>query len=115
MMSKKHIGSTLDSFLDEMQIREETKLLAIKRTVALQLSQAMKRKRVSQSHLAKDMRTSRTLINRMLDPTDTGVTLATLARASQVLGLRLDIRLAEVADPRHKNRFDRRVHNAIGP
>lgn len=93
-MSKKHIGSSLSSFLDEMEIREETELLAIKKTLALQLRQAMKRRSVSQSRLAKEMRTSRTVINRMLDPSDTGVTLATLSRASQVLGLRVDIRLS---------------------
>jgi hypothetical protein len=76
-----------------MEIREETELLAIKKTLALQLRQAMKRRRLTQSRLAKEMRTSRTVINRMLDPADTGVTLATLTRASQVLGLRVDIRL----------------------
>src|SRR5438132_12595131 len=92
-MSKKHIGSSLGSFLDEMKIREETELLAITKTLSLQLRQAMKRRSVSQSRLAKEMRTSRTVINRMLDPSDTGVTLATLTRASQVLGLRVDIRL----------------------
>jgi len=93
-MSKKHIGSSLGSFLDEMKIREETELLAIKKALSLQLRQAMKRRSVSQSRLAKEMRTSRTVINRMLDPSDTGVTLATLTRASQVLGLRVDIRLS---------------------
>ncbi len=43
-MSKKHIGSSLSSFLDEMKIREETELLALKKTLALQLRQAMKRR-----------------------------------------------------------------------
>ncbi len=93
-MSNKHIGSSLNSFLDEMKIREETELLAIKKALTLRLRQAMKRASVSQSRLAKEMRTSRTVINRMLDPSDTGVTLATLTRASQVLGLRIDIRLS---------------------
>ena len=76
-----------------MEIREETELLAIKKTIALQLRRAMKRKSFSQSRLAKEVRTSGTVINRMLDPVDTGVTLATLTRASRVLGLRVDIRL----------------------
>jgi antitoxin HicB len=93
-MSKKHIGSGLSSFLDEMKIREEAELLALKKTLALQLRQAMKRRNVSQSRLARDMRTSRTVIIRMLDPRDTGVTLATLTRASQVLGLRVEIRFS---------------------
>ena len=92
-MSNKRIGSSLSSFLEEMNIREETELLAIKKTLTLQLRRAMKRASVSQSRLAREMRTSRTVINRMLDPSDSGVTLATLTRASQVLGLRVDIRL----------------------
>src|SRR5262249_13220686 len=92
-MSNKQIGSSLSSFLDEMNIREETELLAIKKTVILQLRKAMRRASCAKSRLAKKMRTSRTVINRMLDPIDSGVTLATLARASQVLGLRVDIRL----------------------
>ena len=53
-MSKKHIGSSLGSFLDEMKIREETELLAIKKTLSLQLRQAMKRRSVSKSRLAKE-------------------------------------------------------------
>jgi antitoxin HicB len=98
-MSKKHIGSSLSSFLDELEVREETELLTLKKTLALQLRQAMKRKSFSQSRLANEMGTSRTVINRMLDPTDTGVTLATLNRASQVLGLRVGIRLSATRAP----------------
>ena len=92
-MSRKHIGSSLTSFLDAMGIPEQTELLATKKTLALQLREAMKRKSFSQTELAREIRTSRTVINRMLDPTDTGVTLATLTRASRALGLRVDIRL----------------------
>ena len=92
-MSRKHIGSSLTSLLDGMGIPEQTELLAIKKTLALQLREAMKRKSFSQTELAREIRTSRTVINRMLDPTDTGVTLATLTRASRALGLRVDIRL----------------------
>jgi antitoxin HicB len=103
-MTKKHIGSSLRSVLNEMKSREETELLAIKKTLSLQLHQAMQRRNISQSQLAKEMRTSRTVINRILDPSDTGVTFATLTRASQVLGLRVHIRLSatrrSVASPK---------------
>jgi len=60
---------------------EETELLALKKALTLRLRQAMKRAGLSQSQLAKKMRTSRTVIDRMLDPSDTGVTLAILTRA----------------------------------
>jgi predicted XRE-type DNA-binding protein len=98
-MSKNHIGSSLSSFLDDMEIRVETELLAIKKTLVLQLRQAMKRRKISQSRLAKEMRTSRTVINRMLDPSDTGITLATLTRASQALQIHVAIRLNATRRP----------------
>ncbi len=53
-MSSKHIGSSLKSFLDEMKIREETELLAIKRTLTLRLREAMKRASLSQNRLASE-------------------------------------------------------------
>jgi hypothetical protein len=71
----------------------QAQLLAIKKTLTLQLRQAMKRASFAQRRLAKEMRTSRTVINRMLDPSDSGVTLATPTRASQMLRLLVDTRL----------------------
>src|SRR5437588_2712574 len=98
-MSKKHIGSSLNSFLDEMEIREETELLAIKKTLALQLRQPLKRRSISKSRLAKEIGTTRTVINRMPNPTETGVTLPTLPQPSQVLVLPATIRLTQPNRP----------------
>jgi DNA-binding Xre family transcriptional regulator len=49
----------------------------------------MKRRKITQVKLAKAMRTSRTVVHRLLDPHDTSVTLATLAKASKALGVKL--------------------------
>jgi transcriptional regulator with XRE-family HTH domain len=74
-MKNKHVGSTLDSLLDELGEREEER--------------AMTRQKMTQAELARAMRTSRTVVHRLLDPRDTSVTLATLSKASKALRVKL--------------------------
>jgi antitoxin HicB len=87
------IGSSLDSLLDEMGDLEEVNLRAEKKELAAAVGQRMRALRMTKSTLASRMRTSRTVVDRLLDPTDTSVTLATLAKASAALGCRLRIGL----------------------
>ena len=82
-MSKKqnpHIGSTLDDFLKEEGIFEEVQTQAIKEVVAWQLAEAMKLRGVSKASMAKLLHTSRTQVDRLLDP-ESDVTLSSLQRA----------------------------------
>lgn len=88
-MKKKHVGSTLDSLLEELGEREEVELLTQKKLLASKIERAMERSRMTRSELARAMRTSRTVVHRLLDPRDTSVTLATLAKASKALGVKL--------------------------
>ena len=88
-MKKKHIGSTLDSLLDELEEREDVELLTQKKLLAAKIERAMLKRNMSQAELARTMRTSRTVIHRLLDPRDTSVTLATLSKASKALGVKL--------------------------
>ena len=88
-MKKKHIGSTLDSLLDELGEREDVELLTQKKLLAAKIERAMARRNMTQAELARTMRTSRTVIHRLLDPRDTSVTLATLSKASKALGVKL--------------------------
>jgi antitoxin HicB len=88
-MKKKHIGSTLDSLLDELGEREDVELLTQKKLLAAKIERAMARRNITQAELARTMRTSRTVIHRLLDPRDTSVTLATLSKASKALGVKL--------------------------
>jgi len=85
----KHIGSSLTSLFDETGEAPDIDLLTQKKLLALKIQRAMERKRMSQTELAKAMETSRTVVHRLLDPADTGVTLATVAKASKALGVRL--------------------------
>ena len=92
-MKNKHIGSSLSSFLEEEGIREEVDLRAKKKILADQILAKMARDRVTRTKLAERMRTSRTVVNRVLDPNDASFTFATLARASQALKLNLLVSL----------------------
>jgi antitoxin HicB len=88
-MKKKHVGSTLDSLFDELGEREQVELLTQKKLLAAKIERAMARRKMTQTGLARAMRTSRTVVYRLLDPRDTSVTLATLAKASKALGVKL--------------------------
>ena len=88
-------GSTFDSFLEEEGIREEVETVAIKRVLAWQLLQAMRKQQKTKQAMAKQLRTSRSQLDRLLDPTNVSVTLDTVARAATALGKRLIIRLAD--------------------
>jgi hypothetical protein len=88
----KHVGSDFDAFLAQEQLLEEVTAAALKRVVAWQISELMKAQRVSKSALAQRMQTSRTVVGRVLDADDAGLTLATLANAARALGQRVEIR-----------------------
>ena len=67
-MSKKHMGSSVDDFLKEEGIFEEAQAQAVKEVVAWQLAEAMKKKKISKNKLATLLKTSRTQVDRILDP-----------------------------------------------
>ena len=91
-MSKKHMGSSIDDFLKEEGIFEEAQAQAIKEVVAWQLAEAMKTKGISKNKMAALLQTSRTQVDRLLDPTS-DITLGSLQRAAQMVGRRLTIGL----------------------
>ena len=94
-MSHPHVGSDFDEFLKEEGIQEEVTAAAIKRVIAWQLAEAMKKMRITRTEMAARMHTSRAVVNRLLDEEDTSVTLATLARASLAVGIPLKIELLQ--------------------
>jgi len=81
-MSKKHMGSSIDDFLKKQGIFEESQAQAIKEVVAWQLAEAMKKQKISKSKLATLLKTSRTQIDRLLDPKN-DITLMSLQRLRQ--------------------------------
>ena len=93
-MSKKHIGSSFDDFLAEEAMLEEATATAVKRVIAWQIEQKMKAQKLTKTALASKMRTSRAALNRLLDASDTSLTLTTLASAAAALGKHVKIELA---------------------
>jgi len=92
-MMNKHIGSDFDEYLQEQGLLAEANATAMKRVLAYQLQQAMQHRKLSKTAMAHRMRTSRASLNRLLDPENNSVTLQTLERAAEAVGLRLRIEL----------------------
>jgi antitoxin HicB len=91
-MNKKHLGSGIDDFLKEEGIFDEAQAQAIKEVVAWQLAEAMKKRKISKARMAMLLKTSRSQVDRLLDPKN-DITLSSLQRAAAIVGRRLTIEL----------------------
>jgi predicted XRE-type DNA-binding protein len=91
-MSRKHMGSSIDDFMKQEGILEESQTQAIKEVVAWQLAEAMKKKKISKSRMAAMLKTSRSQVDRLLDSRD-DITLLSLQRAAAMVGKRVSIEL----------------------
>ena len=91
--NRKHIGSSIESWLEEEGILEETTNAAIKSVLAWKIAEQMKKKRMTKIKMAAAMKTSRAQLDRVLDPKSGNVTLATLQKAANAVGktLRVDL------------------------
>ena len=90
----KYIGSNFDDFLEEEGVLAEAEAIAVKRVLAFQLEELMKAQELNKTQLAMRMKTSRSALERLLDPENPSVTLLTLERAARALGKSLRIELA---------------------
>ena len=86
------MGSSIDDFLKDEGIFEEAQAQAIKEVVAWQLGEAMKKKKISKARMALLLKTSRTQVDRLLDPKN-DITLSSLQRAAAIVGRRVMIEL----------------------
>ena len=91
-MSKKHMGSSIDSFLQEEGILEQAQAMAVREVVAWQLAEAMKKKKISKNKMATLLKTSRTQVDRLLNPKN-DITISSLQRAAAMVGRRISIEL----------------------
>ncbi len=95
MSNNRHIGSSLDDFLAEEGLYEQANVTAIKRVLVWQIEQFMQQQALSKAAMAKRMQTSRTALDRLLDPENESVTLHTLQRAAQSVGKHLRLELVD--------------------
>lgn len=91
MTKNKHKGTTLESFLEEEGLQENAEAVAIKRAIAYQLELKIKKGHLSKTEIAKKMGTSRSALDRLLDPQNTSVTLNTLVKAAHFIGKKLHV------------------------
>ena len=94
-MNEKHVGSDFDDFLREEGLLEEVEAVAAKRVLAYQITEAMKDQELSKAAMARRMGTSRSSLDRLLDPEVPSVTLLTIERAAHVLGKRVRIQMVD--------------------
>lgn len=89
------VGDTLEAFLGEVGVRDEVYAIAVKRVIAWQLEQARKARHLKKTQLANAMGTSRSQLDRVLDPSNTAVSLDLLSRAAQAVGKKLNLELVD--------------------
>jgi antitoxin HicB len=92
-MNDRHLGGDFDDYLREHDLLVGSEAVAVKRVIAFQIQQEMRRHRITKTEMADRMRTSRPALDRLLDPANPSVTLATLERAAAALGKRLRVEL----------------------
>ena len=101
-----HLGSSFDDFLREDGALERVEARARKRVLSRQLEQLMRAQQVTKATLARRMRTSRSQLDRLLDPSNASVTLLTMTAAARALGTILD--LTFLPSPRQSSRATHR-------
>ena len=94
MRIKPNMKSDFDEFLADEGILAQTEAIAVKRVIAYQIEQEMKKQEVNKSKMAKLMHTSRTSVDRLLDPMNKSLTISTLEAATQALGKKLNISIS---------------------
>jgi antitoxin HicB len=92
-MKRKHLGSKFEDFLAEDGILEECRAGAIKFKISRELEKVMNERKLSKAEIAKRLKTSRTGVDRLLDPDNTSITLNTMAKVANLLGKRIEFAL----------------------
>ena len=92
----KYLGSSFDEFLRSEGLYEEVTTLAWKRVLSWEVTEAMKREGINKSEMSKRMGTSRSQLERLLDPDNPNVLLETVQKAAAAVGKRLTIGLTDI-------------------
>ena len=93
MIDKQLLRGDFDDFLRSEEIIEDAEAVAVKRVIAFQIAEEMKKSNITKSQLAHRMDTSRPVVDRLLNPSNHSVTLLTLERAASAVGKTLKIEL----------------------
>jgi len=91
MILKANMKSDFDEFLEEEGLLADAETTAIKRVIAYQIEQEMKAQKITKTKMAEMMHTSRAVVNRLLNPENNSLTIATLEAATHALGKKVNI------------------------
>ena len=95
-MNEKHLGSSLDDFLDKEGLLADAEAVAWKRVIAFQIARSMEEQNLTKAEMARRMQTSRAALDRLLDPENESATLLTLEKAALAVGKRLHVSLVQM-------------------
>jgi antitoxin HicB len=109
----RYLGSSFDEFLRSEGLYEEVTTLAWKRVLSWEVTEAMRMQGISKSEMAKRMGTSRSQLERLLDPDNPNVLLETVQKAAVAVGKQLTIGLTDAHAQR--NRSVGRCHSPAVP
>jgi hypothetical protein len=90
------LNGSLEDLLDETNERAEVYGEALKRVLAWQIEDARLRQDLSKSEVASRMGTSRSQLERILDPANVAVSLESLDKAARAVGKRLNVEIVDV-------------------
>lgn len=93
MSKRTHRGSDFRDFLKEQGVLEEVEARALKQVISLQFEKLRKQNALTKAEMAARMKTSRAAVDRLLDASNTSVTLTTLGKAARALGRKVKIEL----------------------
>jgi antitoxin HicB len=93
MKKRIHRGSHFRDFLKEEGILEEVEERAMKKALALQLEKLIATNQITKTEMAVRMKTSRAVVDRLLDASNPSLTISTLGKAARALGRKIKIEL----------------------
>ena len=92
-MKNKHIGSHFDDFLHEENLLAESQAEAIKRVIAWQVKEYLDKEGLNKTAFASKLNTSRSQLDRLLDPDNTSLNLKTLSYVAEAMGKHIELRI----------------------
>lgn len=87
-----HLGGSFTDFLEQQGIAHEVAVTAFKRILSLQIQAIIEEEKVTKTQLAARMHTSRAAVDRLLDPANTSLTVASVSKAAAALGRKVEVR-----------------------
>ena len=96
-----HAGSDFDDFLKNEGMFGEVQTRALKRALSEQIEESMKAANISKVKMAEMMATSRSQLDRVLDPDNISVQLDTLMKAARAVGKTVEIKIRNVKKAAH--------------